>query len=101
MSASTPTPVVKPTRVYQNHHLDSTRWAGFKPRAGDVVITTPYKCGTTWMQQIVASLVLWPGRVTGRLGDISPWLEARFHGPVEQIHAELEATDRRRQQDGS
>ena len=46
------------TRVYQNHTIDSTRWDGFEIRDNDIVIATPYKCGTTWMQGIVSCLVL-------------------------------------------
>lgn len=46
------------TRVYQNHTIDSTRWDGFEVRDDDIVIATPYKCGTTWMQGIVSCLVL-------------------------------------------
>jgi hypothetical protein len=41
------------TRIYQNHHLDSTRWDTFEPRADDIVIATPAKAGTTWTQTIV------------------------------------------------
>ena len=41
------------TRVYRNHHLDSTRWDAIEPRDSDVVITTSYKSGTTWAQHIV------------------------------------------------
>ena len=37
-------------RVYQNHHLDSTRWDLYKPRPDDIIITTAYKAGTTWTQ---------------------------------------------------
>ena len=45
------------TRVYRNHHLDSTRWAGYRPRDGDVIITTSYKSGTTFTQCILASMI--------------------------------------------
>ena len=48
---------LEPTRVYINHHLDSTRWNGFQPRDDDVIITTSYKSGTTWTQQILHQLV--------------------------------------------
>jgi aryl sulfotransferase len=85
-----------PDRVheYRNHHLDSTRWDGFVPRDGDIVITTAYKAGTTWTQRIVASLVLGPAPVD--LSGVSPWIDARFHGPIEPILASLEAQRHRR-----
>ena len=78
------------THVYQNHHLDSTRWDGFVPRADDIVIATPYKCGTTWTQGILSSLILGecdPGA--------SPWLD--FRPPkLDEIMAKLEAQTHRR-----
>src|SRR5215469_7466010 len=43
--------------IYQNHHLDTTRWDRFQPRRGDIVISTSYKAGTTLTQTIVANLL--------------------------------------------
>src|SRR5262245_54281355 len=71
------------TREYRNHHLDSTRWDGFVPRDDDIVITTAYKAGTTWMQRIVAALVLGPGPVV--LHETSPWIDVRFYGPIDPV----------------
>ncbi len=85
-----------PTRAYRNHHLDSTRWGSYRPRPGDIVITTPYKSGTTWMQRIVGSLVLWPAPLTTGARGLSPWIDARFHGPIGPILAEFEAQRHRR-----
>ena len=82
------------TRTYRNHHLDSTRWDRFVPRDDDVIITTSYKTGTTWTQRIVAALVLGHGSVD--LSQVSPWLDARFHGPVEDVLATLEQQRNRR-----
>ena len=45
------------TRTYQNHSLDSTRWNCYRPRTGDVVISTSLKSGTTWMLEIVGQLI--------------------------------------------
>ena len=45
------------TRVYQNHHLDSTRWQHIEPRDGDIIVTTSYKSGTTWTQGILNALL--------------------------------------------
>ena len=43
--------------IYQNHFLDSTRWDHLRPRDDDIVVATPYKSGTTWMQSIVLHLI--------------------------------------------
>ena len=67
------------TRVYQNHHLDSTRWELFEPREGDVVVTTSYKAGTTWAQQILLCLLRGSGESMAELNRVSPWVDARFH----------------------
>lgn len=82
------------SRVYRNHHLDSTRWDHVTLRDDDIVITTPYKCGTTWTQHITAGLLHGPGTDVSR--DLSPWVDARFWGDITPIAAALEArTDRR------
>ncbi|MEZ4869348.1 MAG: hypothetical protein R3C14_48950 [Caldilineaceae bacterium] len=46
--------------TYQNHALDSTRWQHYQPHAGDIVIATSYKSGTTWTQEIVRRLIFCP-----------------------------------------
>ena len=43
--------------VYQNHHLDSTRWDDYIPRDDDIIIATSLRSGTTWMQLIVMHLI--------------------------------------------
>jgi aryl sulfotransferase len=87
----------EPTRVYQNHHLDSTRWAGFVPRSEDIVISTSYKAGTTWTQRIVSLLILGPGPLPqGGLNNVSPWIDARFFEPTETMYQRLEGQAHRR-----
>lgn len=82
-------------RVYQTAVFDSTRWEGFRARPDDIFICTPPKCGTTWTQTIVASL-LWPdGGQPAAIWDMSPWLEARFE-PIDDVLARLEAQAHRR-----
>ena len=73
---------------------DSSRWERFPLRDGDIVIATPSKCGTTWMQQIVGMLVL--GRTElGSLSDLSPWLDMQVE-PEADVFARLAAQTHRR-----
>ena len=44
-------------RMYNTAFSDGARWERFEHRAGDIIIATPSKCGTTWTQTIVASLL--------------------------------------------
>jgi aryl sulfotransferase len=84
-----------PTRVYQHAVFDSSRWDEFVPRPDDIVITTSMKAGTTWTQGIVASL-LWPdGAAPGYVGELSPWLDARW-APIEDVLKMLAAQEHRR-----
>jgi hypothetical protein len=39
-------------------HGGQSRWERFTVRSDDVIISTPSKCGTTWMQMIVGMLLL-------------------------------------------
>jgi aryl sulfotransferase len=83
-------------RVIRNAVMDNARWTGFEPRPDDIFVCTPSKCGTTWMQTIVANL-LWPdGDIPGPVvNGIAPWIEAKFM-PAEAMHAMLKAQTHRR-----
>lgn len=83
-------------RVYQNHHLDSTRWDRYRPRDGDVIISTSVKAGTTWTQRILSLLVFDTGELPDTLWRVSPWLDARFFGPIEPILELIEAQEHQR-----
>ena len=63
-------------REYRSYVFDSRNWSRFVPRDGDVVISTSYKSGTTWMQNIVVHL-LFRGR--GRPGGVGGVALARQH----------------------
>lgn len=80
--------------IYENHHLDSTRWQNFTPREDDIVIATPYKSGTTWMQNIIMHLVFQDFEPR-YAGDYSPWLDMRLNSVEEMLH-NLEGQQQRR-----
>lgn len=82
------------THIYQNHHLDSTRWNDFQPRKDDIVISTSYKSGTTWTQGIMRHLVFL-NREPPPLDDLSPWLDRRRR-PIQEQLEELEGQRHRR-----
>lgn len=82
------------TRTYRTWFLDSTRWKHIPMRDGDVVVTTPYKSGTTWMQQIAGQLIF--NDLTLRPnGDFGRWIDAAF-APIEEEAADLAAMAHRR-----
>ena len=83
------------TRVVRDFTRDSRRWSSYKPRAGDVVIATAPKVGTTWMQQIV-SLLIFQSPQSRPLGQTSPWIDCRFRGPVELMLNIIEQQSHRR-----
>lgn len=58
---------------------DSERWRRFRFRDDDVVITTPSKCGTSWMQTIVGMLLLDRVDLGAPIGRLSPWLDMQIH----------------------
>ena len=84
------------TRIYKNHHLDSTRWDAVEPRDGDVVVTTAYKAGTTWTQGILGNLLLRGVPDAPQPLLASPWVDARFQAPLDVLVATLKAQTHRR-----
>jgi aryl sulfotransferase len=81
-------------RRYQGFMADSARWERFRLRPDDVIITTPSKCGTTWMQTIVGML-LRDSVDLPPIGTISPWLDMQIRSE-EEVFGLLEAQTGRR-----
>lgn len=63
-------------RRYRTVVSDSALWENFPFRAGDVVLSPPAKCGTTWMQMLCALLIFDGAEFDRPLTEISPWLDA-------------------------
>lgn len=80
---------------YRGFIADSARWDGFAFRDDDIVIATPAKCGTTWMQNIVGMLVLGRTDLGRPITEISPWLDMLTR-PLDDVVALLDAQDHRR-----
>ncbi len=81
--------------LYRSFLSDNTRWDAFEPRDGDIVISTPSKCGTTWTQMLVALLVFDGPEFPGPLSTVSPWLDMRVR-PLDEVIAGLDAQTHRR-----
>lgn len=92
------------TTRYQNLLMDSARWEGFQFRDGDIVISTPAKCGTTWTQTICALLIfqtpdlpdamealsMWPDMVSRPRDDLLNALAAQRHRRFIKTHTPLD-----------
>jgi hypothetical protein len=74
---------------------DSSRWDEFKFRPGDIVISTPSKCGTSWLQMITALLIFQTPDLPAPLSTLSPWLDARM-GARRKVFADLDDQTHRR-----
>jgi aryl sulfotransferase len=80
---------------YQSFLTDSSRWEGFQFRPGDIIISTPAKCGTTWTQMICALLVFQTPELPRPLDLLSPWLEMRLRRRREVFDLSEAQTHRR------
>lgn len=80
---------------HQPSNEDSGRWLNFRFRDGDIVISTPRKSGTTWMQMICALLIFQTPDLPAPLWRLSPWLDTP-DAPPDHVDAELAAQRHRR-----
>jgi aryl sulfotransferase len=82
-------------RRYRGRTADSARWERFQFRDDDIVISTPSKCGTTWMQHIVGMLVLDRTELGAPISQLSPWLDMLLRTD-DDVFATLDAQTHRR-----
>ncbi|CAN5518392.1 sulfotransferase domain-containing protein [soil metagenome] len=88
--------LVRPAlREYRTWVMDSRRWAPYQPRAGDIIIATYPKCGTTWMQRIV-NLLIFQTPDPAPLDRISPWIDRRLPMPLKDVMDVIAAQGHRR-----
>ena len=80
---------------YRTLIMDNARWEGFAHRPGDIVISTPAKCGTTWTQMLVALMVFDGPDFPAPLDLISPWLDM-CNRTVDDVRHDLDAQTHRR-----
>jgi aryl sulfotransferase len=85
-----------PRRTYVDGVSDSSRWAAFVPRPGDIVVSTPPKSGTTWMQGILAMIIAGDPEVDAQTSMRSPWIDITIR-EIGEVMARLEAQEHRRQ----
>jgi hypothetical protein len=84
-----------PRPIYRNVLVDSTRWDAIELRDDDIIISTPAKCGTTWMQTCVALLVFQTPELPAPLAELSPWVDM-LTWPLDELVALLDAQEHRR-----
>ncbi|MEL6585647.1 MAG: sulfotransferase domain-containing protein [Pseudomonadota bacterium] len=82
-------------KTYLGPLTDNRRWDMVQIRPDDVIVVTPPKCGTTWMQTIVALLFSGDPEVETDLSVKMPWVDIRFR-EMQDVAAHLEAMAQRR-----
>jgi aryl sulfotransferase len=86
----------KKLHEYTGHPvIDSTRWQAYNHRPGDIIISTSYKTGTTWMQTIVANLLYQDGAFPAPVSVMAPWLDMAL-APLDQVIQAFDAQANRR-----
>nr|XP_061809728.1 glycolipid sulfotransferase BCG_1434-like [Nerophis lumbriciformis] len=64
-----------PLIIYNDGAADNRRWQQFSPRAGDIIVSSPPKAGTTLTQMLCALLVFDGPEFPDSLDQISPWFD--------------------------
>ncbi|OSQ44555.1 sulfotransferase domain-containing protein [Marivita geojedonensis] len=82
-------------KLYLGALTDNRRWDMVSIRPDDVFVVTPPKCGTTWMQTIVALLLSGDPEVETELSVKMPWVDIRIR-EMSEVAERLEAMTRRR-----
>lgn len=82
-------------RRYANIVMDSARWEHVALRDDDIIVSTPPKCGTTWMQTCCALLVFRTPELPRPLSELSPWVDM-LTWPLDELVALVDGHEHRR-----
>jgi hypothetical protein len=82
-------------RRYQNIMVDSARWERVALRPDDIIISTPAKCGTTWMQTCCALLLFQTPELPRPMAELSPWVDM-LTWPIDELVTLVEGQQHRR-----
>lgn len=82
-------------KLYLGPLTDNRRWDRIDIRPDDVIVATPPKCGTTWMQTIIALLLSGDPEVETQLSVKMPWVDIRFR-EIDAVAARINAMPGRR-----
>jgi hypothetical protein len=82
-------------RHYRSFIMDSDRWNAYTPRPGDIVVSTPPKSGTTWMQMCCLVLVHDSPTLPAPLSVLAPWFDQTL-ASVDDVVSRLDTQGHRR-----
>jgi hypothetical protein len=82
-------------RDYRSFVADNARWDHLELRADDIIISTPAKCGTTWMQMLCALLIFQSDELPRPLTELSPWVDLQS-AKIDDVVGALDAQTHRR-----
>ena len=82
-------------KLYLGPLTDSRRWQRVSLRPDDVIVASPPKSGTTWMQTMIALLLSGDPEVEPNVSLNMPWVDIRFR-EIGEVAARLQAMTHRR-----